>query len=89
MSHLGIDQHRQQRTENLRVKLGNILLRQVSTTWSNVRACFAELRQPAEPYRGLATLVEVCGFNELNMLRVATLLRASVAQPPTDSRWDG
>jgi transposase len=65
MLYLGIDQHRKQLTVNLRDEQGNVLLRrQVSTTWSKVRAFFAELRQQAEPQGGFAAIVEVCGFND-------------------------
>lgn len=65
MLYLGIDQHRKQLTVNLRDEQGTILLRrQVSTTWTKVRAFFSDLREQAAPHGGFAAIVEVCGFND-------------------------
>jgi len=65
MLYLGIDQHRKQLTVSIRNEAGDVVLRrQVSTEWGRVRAFFDELRRLAQPERGFAAIVEVCGFND-------------------------
>ena len=64
MLYLGIDQHKNQLTVNLRGEDGTVILkRQVSTRWEKVRAFFADLAEKAGPEGGFLAILEVCGMN--------------------------
>lgn len=65
MLYLAIDQHRKQLTVNLRNEAGDVILkRQVSTEWKRVREFLEEVRNQGTPEGGVATILEVCGFND-------------------------
>src|SRR3990172_8491528 len=65
MLYLGIDQHRNHLTVNLRDEDGStVFKRQVSTRWSQVRDFFVELRERTRAAGGWVAIVEVCGFND-------------------------
>lgn len=96
MFYLGIDQHRKQLTINLRNEGGDVVLRrQVSTRWKPLDEFLAELHERTATDGGYVALVEVCGFNDWLLARLArqascrqTLLvqAESRAQHKTDRR---
>lgn len=72
MFYLGIDQHRKQLTVNLRNQAGDVVLRrQVSTRWEKIEAFLAELDQLTAGDAGYIAMVEVCGFNDWLLARLA------------------
>jgi transposase len=84
MLYLGIDQHKQQLTVNLRSEDGSVILaRQVSTKWEKVRAFFADLAEKAKIEGGFFAILEVCGMNPwlLDMLKEYGCRETVVIQP--------
>jgi len=82
MLYLGIDQHRKQLTVNLRNEEGEVVLkRQVSTEWGRVRKFFEELEQQAELEGGFMAIVELCGFNDWRLQRLAAANAGLVRVP--------
>lgn len=84
MLYLGIDQHKNQITVNVRGEDGSVVLkRQVSTRWEKVRAFFAGLAEKSGPEGGFMAILEVCGMNPwlLTMLREYGCRETVVIQP--------
>lgn len=84
MLYLGIDQHKNQITVNVRGEDGSVVLkRQVSTRWEKVRAFFAGLAEKAGPKGGFLAILEVCGMNPwlLKMLQEHGCRETVVIQP--------
>jgi transposase len=84
MLYLGIDQHKQQLTVNLRSEDGSVILaRQVSTKWEKVRTFFADLAEKAKAEGGFLAILEVCGMNPwlLDMLKEYGCRETVVIQP--------
>ena len=72
MLYLGIDQHSKQLTISLRNEDGTVILRrQVSTNPERGDAFFEDVRAAAEPAGGFMAIVEVCGFNDWLLKRLA------------------
>jgi hypothetical protein len=65
MVSVGIDQHRQQLTVQVRGDQREVVLRrQVSTPWDKVREFLDDLDGQGAPTAGDFAIVEVCGFND-------------------------
>lgn len=72
MFYLGIDQHRKQLTVNLRNEAGDVLVRrQVSTRREKIEVFLAELDGLTAGDGGYIAMVEVCGFNDWLLARLA------------------
>jgi transposase len=72
MFYLGIDQHRKQLTVNLRNESGDVVLRrQVSTRTAKVEAFLLELAELTSADGGYLVILEVCGFNDWLLARLA------------------
>ena len=72
MFYLGIDQHRKQLTVNLRNEAGDVVTRrQVSTRRDKIAAFLAELSELTAGDGGYIAMVEVCGFNDWLLARLA------------------
>lgn len=72
MLYLGIDQHSKQLTISLRNEDGTVILRrQVGTRPERIDAFFEDVRALAEPAGGFLAIVEVCGFNDWLLKRLA------------------
>jgi len=72
MLYLGIDQHAMQLTICIRDKSGNTTLRrQVSTQTDKVQAFFDSVVEQAKAAGGWVVMLEVCGFNQWLITRVA------------------
>ncbi len=72
MLYLGIDQHRKQLTISLRDEEGAVInRRQVSTRPEKIDAFFEWLRGMANDAGGFMAIVEVCGFNDWLLERLA------------------
>ena len=65
MLYLGIDQHKDQLTINLRNEQGDVVVqRQVSTDHAKINVFFVGLRKRAVKTKGFMAILEVCGFND-------------------------
>lgn len=72
MLYLGIDQHARQLTVNNRDEQGDVVLkRQVSTDPVKVDRFFEELGAAAEAAGGYVAILEVCGFNDWLLAKLA------------------
>jgi len=65
MLYLGIDQHKDQLTINLRNERGEVVQKgQIKTIHADIDDFFGKLRKKARKCRGFMAIVEVCGFND-------------------------
>lgn len=72
MLYLGIDQHSKQLTISLRNEEGSVIVRrQVSTNPERIDVFFEDVRAKAEAAGGFMAIVEVCGFNDWLLQRLA------------------
>lgn len=84
MLYLGIDQHKDQLTINIRDEHGDVTQKgQVRTVHEDINDFFDKLRKKARKHRGFMAIVEVCGFNDwlLEKLNKAGCSEIVVIQP--------
>jgi transposase len=84
MLYLGIDQHKEQLTINLRNEQGDIVQKgQIKTVHADIDEFFGKLRKKARKHRGFMAIVEVCGFNDwlLKKLEQSDCSEIVVIQP--------
>jgi len=84
MLYLGIDQHKDQLTINLRNEQGDVTQKgQIKTVHADIDDFFDKLRKKARKHRGFMAIVEVCGFNDwlLAKLEQAGCSEIVVIQP--------
>jgi transposase len=89
MLYLGIDQHKNQLTVNVRNEEGEaIFKRQVSTQWEKVRQFFADFSEKAKPEGGFMAILEVCGMNPwlIEMLKQYGCGEIVIIQPTERSK---
>jgi hypothetical protein len=65
MLYLGIDQHKNHLTINIRNEHGDVIQKgQVRTTPDDINEFFVAFAKKARKHRGYMAIVEVCGFND-------------------------
>lgn len=87
MLYLAIDQHGKQLTVNLRDEEGKVLVqRQVSTRWAEVDAFLAQIQERSRGQGGYLAIVEVCGFNDWLLKKLAQFGAAEVVLVQAEER---
>jgi transposase len=84
MLYLGIDQHKNHLTINVRNEQGDVLQKgQVSTVPGDIDDFFVDFAKKARRHRGYMAIVEVCGFNDwlLEKLKQTQCNEIVVIQP--------
>jgi len=84
MLYLGIDQHKNQLTVNIRNEQGDVIQKgQVSTNHTDIDEFFTAFVKKARKHRGYMAIVEVCGFNDwlLEKLKKTQCSEIVVIQP--------
>ncbi|MBI4580809.1 MAG: transposase [Planctomycetes bacterium] len=72
MLHVGLDLHKRSLTVCVRNEQGDIVLRRhVSTRWAEVARFFGALQERARPEGGYLAILEVCGFHDWLVKRLA------------------